>query len=127
VTSAGLGVSCNEGGFSGRVSAVYESFVVPFINNAPGGPGEGGASNGAASSSSVASSGAGGAGVGGGGLAPGGGGQDDGWVAGSLEDQDYDGDAVSGCAVARATPARHAWLWLLSLVLWWRRRRGANL
>lgn len=36
VTSAG-DQNCNQGGTSGRVSAVYDSFIMPFINNTPPG------------------------------------------------------------------------------------------
>jgi hypothetical protein len=38
VSSFVFGNNCDQGGGSGRVSAVYDTFVVPYINNAPIGP-----------------------------------------------------------------------------------------
>jgi hypothetical protein len=38
VSSFVFGNDCDQGGGSGRVSAVYDTFIVPYINNAPIGP-----------------------------------------------------------------------------------------
>lgn len=111
--------TCSNTGVSGRVSAVYNSFIVPFIGTDP-------SVSTSASSSTAASSGAG---VGGGGATvaaatAGVGGQDPGgatWTAGNREEQDIDGYILSSCGISSQapaeSPARQAAMWLLALAL----------
>lgn len=121
---------CNQFGVSGRVSAIYDSFIVPFIGYDP--------SSAAATTATTATStgvggdptgGVGGAqngpAVGAGAGAPTG----DGWVAGDVTEKDYD-DAIlvkSGCAVREPgddAPTGHWWaLFALGVGALGRRRR----
>jgi len=122
---------CNQMGVSGRVTAVYDSFIMPFINKNTG---SSSASSSASSSSSTSSSsGAGGStGVGSGGVGGSGVSDDGNWVAGNYEDRSYAGDVLTSCSVSatnwRAASSRHSgsghasWLLLLALGLTARRR-----
>ena len=103
---------CSQFGVSGRVSSVYDSFIVPFIGYDP--------SSSSSSSSSSTSSGTGGStssssGQGGSGAGSVGGGPvNDGWVAGSAKDDSIDGYIQqSGCAtVASGQRTAASWAWL---------------
>jgi MYXO-CTERM domain-containing protein len=107
---------CNQFGVSGRVSAVYDSFIVPFIGYDP--------TSGVASSSvasSTASTGVGGdpsGGVGGAGAVgpasgAGAGAPSDGWTA-DIAEKDYDGriQISSGCSTGSSPASRSSWDWL---------------
>ncbi len=81
---------CKQVGVSGRVTTVYKPFILPFLGGDPGATSATTASTGAGPSTTTTS---GGATTGVGGAAPGG------WVAGDLEQQDYDGQILmSQCA-----------------------------
>ena len=120
---------CAIQGVSGRVSAIYNSFIVPFIGEDP-------LASTSASSSTAATttSGAGGGvsttGAGGGAAAAGAGGSDSvGWAAGNTKRDDVDGILLtSGCGVATGGGGDGAAPWPLfgALVLLggWRRRRA---
>ncbi|HHH30162.1 MAG TPA: S1 family peptidase [Polyangiaceae bacterium] len=123
---------CNQFGVSGRVSAIYDSFIVPFIGYDP--------SSAAATTATTATTSTG---VGGDPTGGAGGAQDgpavgagagnptgDGWIAGDVTEKDYD-DAIlvkSGCALAAAPGDGEDAGWLalalgLGFVGWGRRRR----
>lgn len=115
---------CNEYGISGKVSAFYDSFIVPFIGQTP-----------TTSAAATTSTGVGGMGAGGAGAGEAvatGAGAGDAWVAPDTEEVDYDGTLVtSGCQVGPAGSGNArdswlAWLWvaLAGVGVGMRRRRG---
>jgi uncharacterized membrane protein YgcG len=96
---------CEVFGVSGRVSAVYDGFIVPYIEQFEG-PVLSGSSSASSSSGGSSSAGVGGASSGSSGSSGAGaaGPSGDGWVAGNLSDRSYDGEVLtSGCTLASGT------------------------
>lgn len=111
--------SCEQFGVSGRASAVYTNFIVPFIGYDPYPPTTTGAttSSTTATTGSGATTGAGGAPTGPSAGAGAEGPIEEGWLAGNATEKDYDGELLtpSGCAMA---PRRGSdWGWLMGAVI----------
>jgi secreted trypsin-like serine protease len=98
---------CAQFGVSGRVSAVYDSFIAPYIGNPP-----------PPDPSSSSSSGVGGA-TSSGGATVGAGGASTHWTAGSSDvDDNFDGDVVtSSCAMDPRQRGGGGWWLVLALGL----------
>ena len=128
--------NCNQFGVSGRVSAVYNSFIVPFIGQDPtsgSGPATSTSTSTSATSTSATSGVGGSTGIGGGdpvGVGAGAGAPDDAWIAPGTEEKDYDGDiqVAGGCSVSSQSEPKLGWLAIGSLLglglVAARRRRG---
>lgn len=106
---------CAQFGVSGRVSAVYDDFIAPYIGNPPPTT----SSSGAGGGSSAASSGSGTSGAGAGTAA---------WVAPGTVNQDFDGSVVSSRCSLGPGSLGPGWLgpgWLgpvngnSASILWW--------
>lgn len=122
---------CKSTGVSGRVSGVYQAFILPFVGGLPNDGGSGSSSStGAASSSSAAAgstsattAGAGGASgetaaVATAAVATGVGGGNDGWTAGSLRPTAHTGELVTtSCAAANGGAHSGVAAWLCGLVV----------
>jgi hypothetical protein len=112
---------CAVFGVSGRVSAVYDGFIVPYIEQFEGSVLPGSSSASSSSGGSTSSSGVGGSSSGSSGAGAGAPSGDDGWVAGGLQDRHYDGEVLtSGCSMVRGEPGRRpgsGWLLLVGAAL----------